>query len=99
MFCKRLGYEFGEIYQDNVIDNIEVAEKNDTSGDVGSVSENHESDASIIGNCLGGDSWPLCTGSLSTNENATPQSCTHASIQKIKCMNSTSFIENRKSTC
>ena len=99
MFCKRLGYESGVNYQDNIIDNIEEAEKNDTSGEVRSVSEYNESDASIIENCLGGDSWPLCTKSFDTNENETTQSCTQASIQKIKCMNSTSFIENLKSSC
>ena len=95
MFCKRLGYELGEIY---IKDEIEDGtEKNDTSSVVKSVTDNNETDASIYGNCLERDAWILCTGKMGKNE--TTQSCTNVLIQKIKCMNSTSFIENRKSSC
>ena len=97
MFCKRLGYESGAIYKEQIIDN--ETEKNDTSSGVRSESENHDSDASTAENCLADDAWRLCTENLKENENQTTQSCKHASVQKIKCMNSTSFIENRKSSC
>ena len=99
MFCKRLGYELGAIYQEQIIDNINENEKNNTSIGEGSVSENHDLDASTVESCLGDDAWPLCTENLNEKGNATTQSCNYGSIQRIKCMNSTSFIENRKSSC